>query len=63
MFKSIINQLTDTQTYGVVSICMFVAIFAIALVWAAFMKKTFVNTMSALPLDDGETREKGPGHE
>ncbi len=48
------------EIYGIVSICLFVAVFTIALVVAAFMKKPFLTAMSSLPLNDGDSTSAKP---
>ena len=50
--------------YGVISVCLFFIVFGIALLWALQLKKPFLKSMGALPLQDenavdvmkGETR-------
>jgi hypothetical protein len=51
--------------YGVVSICLFVAVFAGVLVWTIRLKKSYVNSMRELPLEgdsaaDAELLEPPP---
>ena len=38
--------------YGVISICLFFAVFLGVLVWAFCLKKSYLKAMSELPLDD-----------
>jgi hypothetical protein len=37
--------------YGVISICLFVAVFVGVLVWTIRLKKSYVNSMRELPLE------------
>ncbi len=55
--------MNGVEVYGVISICLFFTVFTSAMVWAAFQKKKFLNSMSVLPLNDGETARKGDSHE
>jgi len=52
MIKNILEHIGGIGVYGVISICLFFAVFLGALVWVARMKKSQVETMSALPLND-----------
>ena len=63
--KNICSRMSDISTYGIVSICLFVAVFAGAVLLAAFMRKSLVNTMSNLPLadDEGTTTVTGKLHQ
>lgn len=54
MLRNIFSRMEDIQTYGIVSICLFVAVFTGAIALAVLMKKPLLNTMSNLPLNDGE---------
>ena len=38
--------------FGVISVCLFFTVFGVALVWAFLRKKSFLQTMSALPLEE-----------
>jgi cbb3-type cytochrome oxidase subunit 3 len=37
-----------------ISICLFVAVFIGVLIWAFTRRAEFIDTMSSLPLEDGE---------
>ena len=65
MFRNIFNRMADIQTFGIVSICLFVAVFTGAIALAALMKKPLLKTMSDLPLNDDEPgcNTKGNSHE
>ena len=45
--------------FGIISICLFFAVFVGVLVWTIRLKKSYVNSMRELPLD-GEPAP-GPG--
>lgn len=55
--------MNGVEVYGIVSICLFFTVFTTAMVWAAFQKKSLMQSMSALPLQDGEAASKGVSHE
>lgn len=57
MMRNVISAMGGVEVYGIISICLFFAVFTGALIWAAIQKKTFCNHMSALPLHDGEPTE------
>jgi hypothetical protein len=55
----------NVEVYGMISICLFVAVFTGALIWAAVQKKPFLKSMSTLPLDEGDNTvdSKDKSHE
>ncbi|HEX7859335.1 MAG TPA: CcoQ/FixQ family Cbb3-type cytochrome c oxidase assembly chaperone [Verrucomicrobiae bacterium] len=59
MVKNILQDIGGIGLYGVISLCMFFAVFSGALLWAALHRRAFCQRMSALPLDD----EKGSSYE
>ncbi|HTI99097.1 MAG TPA: hypothetical protein VL527_09460 [Dongiaceae bacterium] len=65
MIKDQVSGISGVELYGIISICLFVAVFTGALVWALRLKKPFLNSMSTLPLSDEETAtaKKGISHE
>jgi hypothetical protein len=65
MIKNVLTDIGGIGLYGVISICLFFAVFTGMLIWALRMKKPFAQKMSACPLHDGETRThtKGVSHE
>jgi len=65
MIKNVLSDIGGVGLYGVISICLFFAVFVGMLIWALSMKRTFAQKMSALPLNDGEkkTARKGAAHE
>lgn len=65
MIKNVLSDIGGVGVYGVVSICLFFAVFIGMLIWVWRMKKSFTSTMSALPLNDGEktSEAKGASHE
>jgi hypothetical protein len=65
MIKNVLSDIGGIGIYGILSICLFFAVFTGMLIWAFRMKKSFARKMSAAPLDDGETKSpaKGNSHE
>ena len=65
MIKNVISDIGGIGLYGIVSICLFFAVFIGMLIWAFRMKKSFAQKMSASPLDDGELKSnrRGISHE
>lgn len=65
MIKNVLSDIGGVGLYGVISICLFFAVFTGMLIWAFRMKKQFAQSMSALPLNDGEKKSnrKGTSHE
>ncbi len=60
MIKNVLTHIGGVEVYGIISICLFFAVFTGALLWAWRLKKPFCNEMSALPLNDGiRTDRKG----
>lgn len=52
MIQNTLSNLGGVGIYGVLSVCLFVAVFTVALVWALRLKKSYLNSMRDLPLDD-----------
>ena len=65
MIKNVLTDIGGIGLYGVISICLFFAVFTGMLIWACRMKKSFAQKMSACPLHDGEKQSdrKGAAHE
>jgi hypothetical protein len=57
MIKNVLQEIGGVGIYAIISLCLFFSVFSTALLWACIQRKTFCNTMSALPLSDGT--EKG----
>ncbi|HXI50615.1 MAG TPA: hypothetical protein VNH84_03905 [Candidatus Saccharimonadales bacterium] len=59
MIQNVLHDIGAIGSYGVVSVCLFFLVFGVALIRACLMKKAFLNSMSRLPLDDGQPAGKG----
>jgi hypothetical protein len=53
MIQSVLRDIGGIGLYGVISVCLFFIVFTVALVRACLLKKPFLQTMGALPLEDG----------
>ena len=65
MIKNVLSDIGGVGIYGVISICLLFAVFTGAVLVSLLMTKRTVQTMSALPLEDGEKipAQKGVAHE
>ena len=65
MIKNVLNDIGGIGLYGVISICLFFAVFTGAILRACFMKRSDVDAFGALPLNDGTptSRKGNPDHE
>lgn len=55
---NLINKLGGIEAFGIFSICLFFVVFTAAMVLAFCLKKPFLKTMSALPLEDERSQSK-----
>jgi len=55
MEEKIICSINGVGIYGIVSICIFFGFFTGMLLWAFARNRAYLNKMSSLPLDGGET--------
>lgn len=62
MIKNVLTQVGGVENFGIISICLFFTVFTGALIWAATLKKSFLKSMSQLPLEDG-TKKTEASHE
>ena len=45
MIESVMHRIGGTSAYGVISICLFVAVFVGVLVWTIRLKKSYLKSM------------------
>jgi hypothetical protein len=55
MIENVLHDLGGVGIFGIVSICLFFTFFSGMLLWAARLKKPYLNSMRNLPLDGGES--------
>jgi hypothetical protein len=63
MIQHVVTEIGGIAGFGVISICLFVAVFSGALLWAFCQKKSFMKSMSSLPLQDEEAGMAGKGEQ
>jgi len=51
MIENVMHHIGGVGTFGIISICLFFAFFSALLLWAALLKKPYLNTMGGLPLE------------
>lgn len=51
MIQNVLRNLGGIENYGIISLCLFFAIFAVLLAWAFSLRKPHLNRMAALPLE------------
>ena len=51
MIQNILRHLGGIQNYGVISLCLFGAVFTGILVWACLQSKSHLDRMSRVPLE------------
>ena len=54
MIQNVLHDIGGIGLYGVISVCLFFAVFSAAVIHALLLKKPFLKSMSVLPLDDGQ---------
>ncbi len=52
MIQNVLRAIGGVEVYGIISICLFFAVFTGTLIFAFAKNKSFLKTMSALPLED-----------
>jgi hypothetical protein len=57
--NQLIDKLGGIRAFGIFSICLFVVVFTTSMILAFCLKKPFLKSMSALPLEeDGDKNTK-----
>lgn len=61
MIQNALKEIGGVGLYGIVSVCLFFFVFGTAMVWSACLKRSFLQSMERLPLEDGtvESARKG----
>ena len=63
MIQNVIRDMGGIAGFGIISVCLFFAVFTLAALYAFFQRKTFCDHMRRRPLDDGSSESKGTPHE
>ena len=61
MIESVLSRIGGVGMYGVISICLFFAVFIGVLVWTLGLKKSYLQQMRQLPLDGATAPESDAG--
>ncbi len=62
MIKNVLSDIGGIGMYGVISICLFVAVFTGAFIWSMLLKKSELESRSMLPLEDGSIAPTSKGN-
>jgi hypothetical protein len=54
------HSIGGTSGYGIISVCIFVALFLGVLIWAISLKQPYLKSMRELPLDDASAEDSEP---
>jgi hypothetical protein len=60
MIQNVIRDMGGIAAYGIISICLFFAVFIGAAIYAFVQRKPFCEHMRALPLEDGSRSADAP---
>jgi len=52
MIQNVLQHIGGVANYGIISLCLFFAVFTGTLIWALCLKKTDLDAVAALPLED-----------
>ncbi len=52
MIQHLLKETGGLGIYGIISVCLFFLVFGSTLIWALRLKKSFLNSMSTLPLEN-----------
>ena len=63
MIQNVIRDMGGIAGFGIISVCLFFAVFTGAAIYAFLQRKAFCDRMRALPIDDGLPESKGASHE
>lgn len=63
MFKEVLSDIGGIGIYGVISICLFFSVFTSSIIWACLRKRSFLTSMSLLPLEDESVPKGDFAHE
>jgi cbb3-type cytochrome oxidase subunit 3 len=62
MVHSVLKHLGRIQQYGIVSLCLFCSVFVGVLVWTLLQKKSHLDYMARLALDDEPEESQSGNH-
>jgi len=62
MIQNVIRDMGGIAVYGIISVCLFFAVFTGAIVWALLQRRSLCEKMRALPLHDGSVEGQSGNH-
>lgn len=60
MIAKVLSSMGGVEIYGIISICIFFAVFTGMLCWSLRLKPSYLTTMSHLPLETESDPESTP---
>jgi hypothetical protein len=60
MIQNVLQSVGGVGWFGILSICLFFAFFTGMLLWAARLKKSYLNSMRSLPLEGERDKTFNP---
>ena len=63
MIQNVLRSLGGIDNYGIVSLCLFVMVFAGMLIWALLRKRNYLDRMARMPLDNEPNSQPIDSHE
>lgn len=51
MIQNVLRNLGGIENYGIISLCLFFAIFGLTVLWSFSLRKAHLNRMAELPLE------------
>ena len=55
--ENVLHSMGGVSAYGIISICLFFAVFVGVLVWTVCLKKSYLKAMQELPLEESSTAD------
>ncbi len=55
--ENVLHSMGGVSAYGIISICLFFAVFTSVLVWTICLKKPYLKAMQELPLEESSTAD------
>ena len=52
MIQNVLKNLGGIENYGIVSLCLFITVFTLVLIWAFAQKKPHLECMAHVPLEN-----------
>ena len=52
MIQNVLTNIGGIGLYGVISICIFIAVFLVAMLWMFGLNRRYIRAMERLPLED-----------